>query len=101
MKLRYIALVVPLIVGSSVAFAANTYSNQPMMKHHSKMMENHSMISLQHALKLVEKAGYKNIYKVELEHNYYEVKGFDTNGNKVRLKVDAMSGVITQAKSFF
>ena len=105
MKLRYAALVLPLIVGSSLAFAATssayTSSNQPMMQHHAKMMQHHSMISIEHALKLVDKAGYKNICKIELEHNYYKVKGYDAKGNKVKLKVDAISGVITQSKSMF
>lgn len=107
MKLRFAAIVLPLILGSSVTFAAapaayapvTTNSKTTMVKHH--VMPTQSMMSIGHVLTRVEKAGYKNIWKIEFEHNYYEVKGFDAKGNKVKLKVDPTSGAIKQTKKLF
>ena len=102
MKLRYAAMVLPLALASSLAFATapNAPANNNMMMKH-QMMANHSMMSIMHALKMVEKAGYKNIWKIELENKMYHVKGYDAQGNKVKLRVDPMTGAITMSKSMF
>ena len=105
MKLRYAAIVLPLALASSLTFATapaatNAPANNHMMMKH-QMMANHSMMSIMHALKMVEKAGYKNIWKIELENKMYHVKGYDAQGHKVKLRVDPMTGAITMAKSMF
>jgi hypothetical protein len=106
MKLHFTAIALPLIVASSVAFATapvttttSQYSHHSMMKH--QMMPQKSMMSIERALKVVEKAGYRNIWKIELENNTYHVKGYDSTGHKVKLRVDPMTGAITMSRAMF
>ena len=97
MKLRSAAVLFPLMIGSIVTFAVPaSAANYGAPAHQA--VSNQSMMSLGHVLTLVEKAGYKNIWKIEFEHNYYEVKGFDAKGQKVKLKVNPTTGAIKQTK---
>ena len=84
MKLRFAALVLPLALCCSVTFAATA--------------AHHNEISFQQALDIIEKAGYKNLHKIELEHNAYEVEAFDAKGKEVEFKIDAMTGAVTAVK---
>ena len=88
MKLRVIALALPLLLGSSVTLASH------MMTASSK----HAVISFQKVLDVVEKAGYQNVHKIELEHSYYEVEALDAQGKEIKFKVDAMTGKILPMK---
>ena len=79
MKLRFSALALPLVFGCSMAFAAPATQGN---------------IGFKQALDIIEKAGYQNIHKIELEHNYYEVDALDSKGKKVEFNIDAMTGKI-------
>ena len=81
MKLRFVALAFPLIFGCSALCAAS-----PAVQ---------GGISFQQALDAVSKAGYKNIHKIEREHNYYEVEAFDAQGKEIKFKIDPMTGAMT------
>jgi len=83
MKLRVIALALPLVFCGSASFAAAPTQNT---------------ISFHQALDVVEKAGYKNLHKIELEHHYYEVCAMNAEGKKVHFKIDAMTGAVLPAK---
>lgn len=83
MKLRFTALALPLIFASSVSFA---------------MPIAHTGISFQQALDVIEKAGYQNIHKIELERNYYEVEALDAKGKEIEFKIDAVTGKISPTK---
>ena len=84
MKLRVAALVLPLILGSSALFAAASATQ--------------NNVSFQQALDIIEKAGYTNLHKIELEHNYYEVDALDAQGKRIEFNIDATTGAITPAK---
>jgi hypothetical protein len=83
MKLRFIALVLPLIFAGSTTFA---------------MPINQTGISFHQALDVIQKAGYQNIHKIELEHNYYEVEALDAKGKEIEFKIDATTGKISPVK---
>ena len=83
MKLGFVALALPLVFGCSSVFAAPAQQAQ---------------VSFQQALDIVEKAGYKNLHKIELEHHAYEVEAFDANGKEVEFKIDAMTGAVSPVK---
>lgn len=116
MKLRFAAIVLPVMMCSSITFATTATSaaapavptsaapaaHHTMMKHHvmAKQAMNHP-ISIEHALKLVKKAGYNGVSKIESEHGYYEVKAMSAQGKKTKLKVDMMTGAITQDNHIF
>lgn len=53
-------------------------------------------ISILQATEKVEAAGYHGIYKVEYEDGVYEMKAFDKSNKKVKLKIDAESGKISE-----
>lgn len=83
MKLRFTALALPLVFGCSAAIALTAQTG----------------ISFQQALDVIEKAGYQNIHKIELERNYYEVEALDAKGKEIEFKIDAMSGKILPMKA--
>jgi hypothetical protein len=58
--------------------------------------ENLARLSMLAAVKVVEAAGYKNIYKVKSDDDKYEVKALDKNGKEVGLEVNAISGEISK-----
>ena len=83
MKLRFTALALPLILGCSATFAAPAA---------------HNGLSFQQALEVIEKAGYQNIHKIELEHNYFEVEAQNAQGKEIEFKIDSMTGKISPVK---
>jgi len=90
-NLRIAALALPFIFGCSVTSAASA-------AHHTAHQMQMNEVSFQQALDMIEKAGYKNLHKIELEHNRYEVEAFDANGKEVAFDIDAKTGAMTAAK---
>ena len=84
MKLRVAALVLPLVLVCSASFSAATTPTTSQ-----------NILSFQQALDVIEKAGYTNLHKIELERNYYVVEAQDAQGKKIEFKLDAMTGSIT------
>jgi hypothetical protein len=83
MKLRLTALALPVILACSAAtFAAPVTVVQ-------------TGVSFQQALDIIQRAGYQNIHKIELDHNYYVVDAQDANGKAILFKIDSMSGKIS------
>ena len=79
MKLKLITLMTLPLICSAVFANANN-----LLK-----------ISIQQALSTAEKAGCTNIRKVEFEHGQWEVKGQNANGKKVKVKIDATTGALS------
>lgn len=44
----------------------------------------------------VQAEGYTRIHKIEFEHEHYEVKAYDMEGDKVKLHVDPVSGKVSK-----
>lgn len=89
MNLRIARLVLPLVLGCSVSFAA-------VASHHAVQQ---NLMSFQQAFEAIEKAGYQNIHKIELNHDRYCVEAFDANGKEVKFHIDAKTGAVSQAKA--
>lgn len=53
-------------------------------------------LTMVEAVKKVEEAGYKNIYKISTGHNEYEMKAYDKENKKVSLDVDSATGKINK-----
>jgi len=53
-------------------------------------------LTMAQVIEKTQAAGYKTIKEVEFEHNHYKVKAIDSHGDKVKLKVDATTGVISK-----
>lgn len=86
MKLRAATLVLPLVLVCSASFSAATPATPTTSQ---------NILSFQQALDVIEKAGYTNLHKIELERNYYIVDAQDAEGKKIDFKLDAMTGAIT------
>lgn len=52
-------------------------------------------MSMSDAVKKIEAAGYKNIYKIKLEENKFEAGAMNAEGKKVDLKLNAKTGEIS------
>jgi uncharacterized membrane protein YkoI len=61
-----------------------------------KPKQDSQQLTMAQAAKKVEAAGYSNIYKIELEHGWYEVKAMGKNGKKVEWHVDPQTGKISK-----
>ena len=85
---RIAALAIPFLFGCSMTFASHTANH---VAHEPAM-------SFQQALDVIEKAGYKNIHKIELEHNRYEVEAMDANGKEMKFHICPKTGAITMDK---
>lgn len=55
-------------------------------------------LSLAEILARLEKAGYRNIEKIEREHGNYEARATDTNGQRVKLYINPRTGEVTDRR---
>lgn len=55
-------------------------------------------LSLAEILARLEKAGYRNIEKIEREHGSYEARATDTNGQRVKLYINPRTGEVTDRR---
>ena len=55
-------------------------------------------LSLAEILTRLEKAGYRNIEKIEREHGNYEARATDTNGQRVKLYINPRTGEVTDRR---
>lgn len=55
-------------------------------------------LSLAEILTRLEKAGYRNIEKIEREHGSYEARATDTNGQRVKLYINPHTGEVTDRR---
>ena len=92
MNLRIASLVLPMLLGCSVTWAGSTAHHAA--NHAAQQKE----MSFEQALEAVQKAGYKNIHKIEIKHNRYEVEAFDANGKEIEFNIDPKTGVVSAAK---
>ena len=53
-------------------------------------------LTMGEAVKKVEEAGYRNIFKVSSDSNEYQMKAYDKENKKVSLDVDAATGKINK-----
>lgn len=81
MKLRTMTLLLPLILTSSIALADEDVPNTGVMP-------------LSSILQHLQAEGYKNIKEIEWEHQVYEAKVFDQNGQELELKITPQTGAI-------
>ncbi len=55
-------------------------------------------LSLTEILARLEKAGYRNIEKIEREHGSYEARVTDSNGQRVKLYINPRTGEVTDRR---
>lgn len=79
--------------GMKVKFQINPTTGTPIPSEKELTEEK---ISMKEAIKIVETAGYRDIYEVKLEKHTYEIEAFDKEGHKVEFKVDAATGKMTK-----
>ncbi len=85
----------PLLMAESIPMTSDIHQH---MAHQQPRIVHQHRLSMQQALAVVERAGFKNITKIEYEHGQYEVKAYTPRGNQIKLMVNPNNGVITEIK---
>lgn len=96
MKLRTLALALPLTLAitGSVAFASTTATTATTTT--TTAVTPATMLTIQQATDAVMKAGYTKVLSIKLHGDCYKVKALDAKGHKVKLHVNATTGVVTK-----
>jgi len=98
MRTRHIisalAIGATILAGSVIAAPAATPSTRPVQN-----AESRSELPAARISEKLTAAGYRDISKIEREHDAYEVKAVDKNGARVKLYVDPQTGNVLESRA--